>query len=78
MERRKNMKKRIIKTFFNILVLMVLIASGSLLIHDFFIWGIKPLFTGHFILLTYFGFFTDMFAFGTFYLCKEYFKELFK
>ena len=72
------MKKRIIKTLFNILVLMVLIASGSLLIHDFFIWGIKPLFTGHFILLTYFGFFTDMFAMGMFYLSKEYFKELFK
>ena len=70
--------KRLRITLFNLTMLGMLIASGTLLAHDIFIWAIKPLFTGQFILLTYFGFFADMFALSCFILAKDYFKEFFK
>ena len=73
----KRILKRVRITIVNLSMLSVLVASGVLLLHDCFIWGIKPLFTGEFILLTYFGFFADMFAILCFITAKEYFKKLF-
>jgi hypothetical protein len=61
------MKKRIKKrkiNFFKVVILLSAILSLVLLIHDFIFWGIVPLFTGHFIQLTYFGFFLDLIAIG--------------
>lgn len=74
----KRILKRVRITIVNLSMLSVLAASGVLLLHDCFIWGIKPLFTGEFILLTYFGFFADMFAFWCFVSAKNYFKEFYK
>lgn len=74
----KKLGKRIMITTFNILMLTQLIISGYVLGHDLFIWGIKPLFTGHFILLTYFGMFIDFLAIGLFYTALEHFKRLFR
>ena len=70
--------KRLRITLFNLTMLGMLIASGTLLAHDIFIWAIKPLFTHEYYLLTYFGFYCDMFALACFILAKDYFKEFFK
>lgn len=70
--------KRVLKSLFNIFMLVSMISALVLLIHDFLIWGIFPLFTGNFILVTYFGMFTDMFALAVIYLSKYYFERLFK
>lgn len=74
----KNFLKRLRRTIINFTMLGMLIASGTLLAHDIFIWAIKPLFTNEYYLLTYFGFFADMFALSCFIMAKEYLKELFK
>ena len=64
--------------YFNILVFITMILSGGLLIHDTFIFAIKPLFTGDFVCLTYFGFFLDMIGFFMLEVSTQYVKEWFK
>lgn len=57
------MKKKKIKiNFLSVLALILAILSGSLLLHDMFIYAIIPLAKGNFYMLTYFGFFVDMYA----------------
>lgn len=63
MTKKKVKKVRI--NFFKVIMFISAILSLVLLIHDFIFWGIVPLFTGHFIQLTYFGFFLDLIAIGT-------------
>lgn len=70
--------KRFLKSLFNIFMLVSMILAITLLIHDLLVWGIFPLFTGNFILVTYFGMFTDFFAIAILYVTHYYFKELFK
>ena len=76
------MKKKILKrvkiTTYNIVMLVQLILSGIVFFHDFYLWGIKPLFTGNFILVTYFGLMIDFVAVGLMVCSIEHFKELFK
>lgn len=55
-------KKKIKINYFNILILISLILSASLLLHDFIFWGILPFFTGKFYMLTYLGMFVDISA----------------
>lgn len=74
----KKFMKRIKITTFNVLMLVQLLISGFVLGHDLFIWGIKPLFTGQYLIVTYFGMFVDFLALAMFYGSFEYFKELFK
>ena len=62
---------------FNIIVLLSLLISGGLLIHDIVIFAIKPLFTGDFIMLTYFGFFIDVIALFMLEVSSQYIKDWF-
>lgn len=61
--------------YFNILVFITMIISGTLLIHDFIFWGVIPVFSGTFYQLTYFGLFIDVIAIGMFDLSIQYIKE---
>lgn len=69
------MKKRIRKrrlSFYKVVMLLSAIFSLILLIHDFIVWGLIPIFTGNFIQLTYSGFFLDLAAIGCIELVYQY------
>ena len=53
-------------------MLLSAIFSLILLIHDFIVWGLIPIFTGNFIQLTYSGFFLDLAAIGCIELVYQY------
>ena len=63
--------------YFNILVFITMIISGTLLIHDFIFWGVIPMFTGTFYQLTYFGLFIDVVAIIMLDVSVQYIKEWF-
>ena len=74
----KKIKKRIKKTkvnWFNAFILVSAIGCALLLIHDFIVWAIIPLFTGDFIMLTYFGMFVDLTAILLIDMTIQCFKE---
>ena len=74
----KKIKKRIKKTkvnWFNAFILVSAIGCALLLIHDFIVWGIIPLFTGDFVMLTYFGMFVDLTAIGLIEMTIQMIKE---
>lgn len=74
----KNKRRRKRKlNYFNILVFITMIISGGLLLHDLIVWAIIPLFSGEFYVLTYFGLFVDVVAFGMLDLSIQYIKEWF-
>lgn len=73
----KKFKKRLKITAINMTMLAQLLISGGVLAHDLFIWGIKPLFTGQFLLVTYFGMFIDFIAIGLCVSAYEYFKDFY-
>lgn len=59
------MKKRVKKikiNFFNLFMLLSGCLGAYVLIHDLIVWAIIPLFTGEFVMLTYFGMFVDLTA----------------
>ena len=56
------MKRKVKINKFNILVLVTAIISTYYIAHDFIILGIKPLFTGNLISLTYTGVIFDICA----------------
>lgn len=63
--------------YFNIIVLISALISGGLLIHDSIFYVFKPLITGDFILLTYFGFLIDVIALFMLEVSTQYVKEWF-
>lgn len=63
--------------WFNIIVFITFLLSGGLLVHDFLVWGIIPLFSGNFILLTYFGLIVDLLALFMLEASIQYIKEWF-
>ena len=77
----KNVKKRkkIKINFFNLFILASVILAGFTLLHDLLVWGIIPLFTGHFYCLTYFGMLVDLAAVfileAGFQVMEEWFNE---
>lgn len=71
MKRKKNIKKLIINWIFTILSVIAL----CLLIHDFIIVGIKPIFTGYLVGLTWLGVFTDLIAIFELTMFEEYIRE---
>lgn len=57
------MKKRKFKlNLFHTFMFISACIGAFVLIHDFIVWAIIPLFTGKFIMLTYFGMFIDLIA----------------
>ncbi len=52
--------KKVKLNIFNIIVLITMLGSGALLIHDFIFWGIIPMFSGITYQLTYFGLLIDL------------------
>lgn len=58
----KKVKKIKKVNYFNILVLITMILSSCLLLHDLIAYGIIPLFSGKFYMVTYFGLFIDISA----------------
>lgn len=58
---KKRIKKRKINWFHTFMFLSACLGA-YVLIHDFIVWAIIPLFTGDFIMLTYFGMFVDLTA----------------
>lgn len=58
----KKVKKIKKINYFNILVLITMIISSCLLLHDLICFAIIPLFSGKFYMLTYFGLFVDLSA----------------
>lgn len=69
-------RKRIVKiNLFKLLVLITIIISGGLLIHDFIFWGVLPVFSGTFYQLTYFGLFIDVMAIALLDISIQLFKE---
>ena len=69
-------RKRIVKiNLFKLLVLITIIISGGLLIHDFIFWGLLPVFTETFYQLTYFGLFIDIIAIAMLDISVQLFKE---
>lgn len=63
--------------WFNILVFITTLISGGVLLHDFIVWGIIPLFSGNFFMLTYFGFLVDLVALFMLEASIQYIKEWF-
>lgn len=58
----KKVKKIKKVNYFNILVLITMILSSCLLLHDLIAYAIIPLFSGKFYMVTYFGLFIDISA----------------
>lgn len=57
------MKKRKFKlNLFHTFMFISSCIGAFVLIHDFIVWAIIPLFTGKFVMLTYFGMFIDLIA----------------
>lgn len=63
---KKKIKKRIHKKFnlslFNVVVLVTTLIAAGILLHDFLVWGIIPMFSKEYIQLTYLGMFEDLLA----------------
>ena len=53
----KKKSKKIKINFFNLFMLLSGCLGAYVLIHDLIVWAIIPLFTGEFVMLTYFGMF---------------------
>lgn len=75
----KKIKKRIHKKFklnlFHTFMFLSACLGAFVLIHDFIVWAIIPLFTGDFIMLTYFGMFVDLTAILLIDMTIQCFKE---
>lgn len=76
---KKKIKKRIHKKFklnlFHTFMFLSACIGAFVLIHDFIVWGILPLFNGEFITLTYFGMFIDLIAIGLIEITIQNIKE---
>ena len=70
--------KRLGKTLFNLFMLASLLIGVGTLLHDFFILAVLPFFKHEFYSLTYFGLYTDVFAYFLIKMSLMYFEELFK
>lgn len=70
--------KRFLKSVKNIFILVSMLLAAALLIRDFVFWGIIPMFTKQFYMITYFGLLVDFSAYMIFKICYLYFEELFK
>ena len=68
-------KARIKINFFNVFMLASACLGAYVLIHDLLVWAIIPLFTGDFVMLTYFGMFVDLTALGLIELTVQMIKE---
>ena len=72
---KKKVKRKINRL--NTLVFVSLLISGGLLLHDFIVYGIIPLFNGKFYMVSYFGLFIDFIAFMMLEASVQYIKEWF-
>lgn len=77
---KKNTKKRVKKNkykidWFRVLVVLSTILGIFLLVHDFIMLAIVPLFSGMFYTMTYFGFFTEFVAIMLVELGIQFIKE---
>ena len=70
--------KRLFKTLFNVFMGLSLLIGIGYLLHDFIFLAIVPLFKHEFYTLTYFGLFTEVFAYLMIKICLMYFEDLFK
>lgn len=75
--KKKVKRKMFTINFFNILILVTVIVTSALLIHDFIFWGIVPMFTGTFYTVTYFGMFLDLMSILALEVSLQYTKEWF-
>lgn len=66
--------RRFLRVLVNFIMLFVMLGSLFILAYDCYMWAIKPLFTGKFIMLTYYGMFTDFIAIWCYYTAKNYFE----
>ena len=69
----KKNKKRL--NLFHLLMFASSCFALGILIHDFIVWGVMPLFTGETICLTYFGLFVDLTAMGMIELTIQCIRE---
>ena len=67
--------KRIKLRPLNIFVLITTLIASFVLIHDFLVWGIIPMFNKEYIQLTYLGMFEDILAIFTLEMNSQIMKE---
>lgn len=72
---KKRKKAKIKINFFNLFMLLSACLGAYVLIHDLLVWAIIPLFTGEFVMLTYFGMFVDLTAIGLIEITIQMIKE---
>ena len=57
---KKKTKKKFKLNYFNIFIVITILISGGILLHDLINWAIIPLFNGDFYCLSYASFFLDL------------------
>lgn len=60
----------------NLIVLVSIIIAFLILLHDFIVWALLPIFTGNFLTLTYTGLFVDLLCAFVLESGIQYIKEL--
>lgn len=71
----KKRKRQHKYNWFHIYMFVVSCFATYILLHDLLVWAIIPLFTGDFVMLTYFGMFVDLTAIGLIDLTIQAIKE---
>ena len=71
----KKRKSKLKLNWFHIYMFACSCLAAYVLVHDLLVWAIIPLFTGDFVMLTYFGMFVDLTAIGMIDLTIQAIKE---
>lgn len=75
MEAKTKKKRKLKLNLFHVLMFLSACLGVYILIHDFIVWAIIPLFTGKVVILTYFGMFVDLSAMAIIELTIQCIKE---
>ena len=59
-----------------LVILVSILISSLILLHDFIVWALLPIFTGNFLTLTYTGLFVDLLCAFVLESGTQYFKEI--
>lgn len=60
----------------NLIVLVSILIAFLILLHDFIVWALLPIFTGNFLTLTYTGLFVDLLCAFVLESGTQYIKEI--